>query len=114
MPNDVSKENRGYDIESKIPDAEKRHLNHSLRMIEVKGRAKGSVTVTVTRNEILTALNVEEDEKEFILALVEVDGDSTRTVYLQNPFHNTPDFATNSINYDISDLIQSSNIIYQE
>lgn len=113
-PVDVSKENRGYDIESRIPYAEEKHFNHSLRMIEVKGRAKGALTVTVTRNEILTALNVEDDDKEFILALVEVDGDSARTIYLQNPPLSPPDFAAESVNYNIKDLIQISNVIYQE
>ncbi|MEG3070482.1 MAG: DUF3883 domain-containing protein [Candidatus Syntrophopropionicum ammoniitolerans] len=29
----------------------------TLRFIEVKGRAKGATTVTVTKNEILTAFN---------------------------------------------------------
>jgi hypothetical protein len=43
---------------------------------------KGADTVTVTKNEILTALNKPED---FFLALVEVDGDKTKTVYLRNP-----------------------------
>jgi hypothetical protein len=47
-----------------------------LRFIEVKGRAKGSKTVTVTKNEILTALNKQDD---FILALVELDGDRKET-----------------------------------
>ena len=43
-----------------------------LRFIEVKGRVTGATTVTVTKNEILTALNKPDD---LILALVEVDGD---------------------------------------
>ena len=114
QPADVSKENRGYDIESRIPDAEERHLSHSLRMIEVKGRAKGSATVTVTRNEILTALNVEEDGREFLLALVEVDGESTRIMYLRNCFHSAPEFATESVIYNIKNLVQGSNVVYQE
>jgi len=40
-----------------------------LRFIEVKGRITGADTVTITRNEILTALNRPE---QWILALVEV------------------------------------------
>ena len=47
---------------------------YALRMIEVKGRRKGATTVTVSKNEILTALNKPE---EFILAIVEVDGKNT-------------------------------------
>ncbi|MCD7843526.1 MAG: SNF2-related protein, partial [Clostridiales bacterium] len=54
VPRDVSAENRGYDIESQAPDT------HKLRFIEVKGRRADATTVTVTANEILTALNAEE------------------------------------------------------
>ena len=50
-PRDVSDEKCGYDIESRIPGDGK------LRFIEVKGRTVDADTVTVSRNEILTALN---------------------------------------------------------
>ena len=63
LPKDVSDEKRGYDMESSIPGTGR------LRFIEVKGRAAGAKTVTVTQNEILTALNKPE---EFILAIVEL------------------------------------------
>lgn len=109
-PVDVSASNRGYDIESYIPK-ERRQGTESLRFIEVKGRAKGADSVTVTKNEILTALNKEEN---FILAIVEVDGAETRTVYLKRPFRSAPDFAVTSSNYNIKDLIERSEIIYQE
>ena len=66
----------GYDIESRTPE-------RALRFIEVKGRAKGATTVTVTKNEILTALNKPE---RFVLAVVLVDGDATETYYLREPF----------------------------
>ncbi len=49
QPRDVSRENRGYDIESRDPNI------GNLRFIEVKGRAAGAETVTLTRNEVLTA-----------------------------------------------------------
>ncbi|MBD3308718.1 DUF3883 domain-containing protein, partial [candidate division KSB3 bacterium] len=42
-----------------------------LCFIEVKGRVYGADSVTITKNEILTALNKPE---QFILAVVEVDG----------------------------------------
>ena len=45
------------------------------RHIEVKGRAKGQTTITVTRNEILYGLNQTD---KFILAVVMVDGDSMK------------------------------------
>ena len=39
---------------------------------------------------------------------VEVDGVQTKTVYLKKPFRERPDFAATSVNYDISDLINTS------
>jgi hypothetical protein len=55
----ASAENRGDDIESKVP------ATGRLLFIEVKGRASGSVTVTITRNETLKGLNKPDD---YILA----------------------------------------------
>ena len=109
-PVDVSANNVGYDIESFVPD-EMQKGGNSLRFIEVKGRAKGADTVTVTKNEILTARNKPED---FILAIVEVDGDHTHAVYLKEMFHSDPDFAANCVTYDIKDLIQKATVIYQK
>ena len=109
-PTDVGAAKCGYDVESRIPER-KRAYARALRMIEVKGRKKGSTTVTVSKNEILTCLNKQD---EFILAIVEVDGDKTRTVYLKKPFKNAPDFTATSVNYDIVDLINNAEIEYQE
>lgn len=103
IPRDVSKQNVGYDIESTIP-LEKRGGGPCLRFIEVKGRQKGSTTVTVSKNEILTALNKPD---EFILAVVEVDGDQTHTIYIRKPFTNTPDWSAASINYQIDALLRT-------
>ena len=105
-PKDVSKQNVGYDIESVIPE-DWRHGGPCLRFIEVKGRQKGSTTVTVTRNEILTALNKPD---EFILAIVEVDGTQTKTLYIRKPFTNAPDQGACSVNYEIADLMQIGEI----
>src|SRR5579883_1427333 len=91
-PRDVSRDKCGYDIESRIPGTGR------LRFIEVKGRVAGATTVTVTRNEILTALNKPDD---FILAIVEVDGATTRTQYVTRPFQREPDFGAESVNYTI-------------
>ena len=66
MPIDVGGEKRGYDVES-APATGK------LRFIEVKGRRAGARDVTLTRNELHCALNSRE---QFILALVEIDGDA--------------------------------------
>ena len=62
-PQDVSDRKCGYDIESVRPET------GQLRFIEVKGRIEGADTVTVTKNEILTALNKPDN---YILALVQV------------------------------------------
>lgn len=110
IPRDVSRDKCGYDIESVIPK-ERRRDTGSLRFLEVKGRTKGATTVTVSKNEILTALNKPE---EFILAIVEVDGDKTNTVYLKRPFKSVPDFGATSVNYNISDLIATSEILLQK
>lgn len=74
-PRDVEELKLGYDIESASPD-------QKLRFIEVKGRRKGSDTVTITKNEILTMLN--EPEKG-ILAIVEVDGEQRDITYVHHP-----------------------------
>lgn len=111
-PKDVSAAKCGYDVESFIPEDMHRRLEaYRLRFIEVKGRVKGATTVTVSKNEILTALNKPD---EFILAIVEVDGQNTHTIYLKHPFKNAPDFTATSVNYDIQDLIAESEVLYQK
>ena len=110
-PKDVSADKCGYDIESEIPAELRTGDSGCLRFIEVKGRAKGADTVTVSKNEILTALNRPE---EYILAIVEVDGDQTKTVYLKQPFRNAPDFTATSVNFDIDDLTRNATIVFQE
>jgi hypothetical protein len=110
IPSDVSATKVGYDIESMIP-LEKRGIDGAtLRFIEVKGRAKGADTVTISKNEILTAFNKPD---EYILAIVEVDGNATKTVYLKKPFRERPDFAATSVNYAIRELIgQTEKILH--
>lgn len=110
-PKDVSADKCGYDIESEIPAELRTGDSGCLRFIEVKGRATGADTVTVSKNEILTALNRPE---EYILAIVEVDGDQTKTVYLKQPFCNAPDFTATSVNFDIDDLTRNATIVFQE
>jgi hypothetical protein len=93
-PRDVSREKCGYDVESRVPGTGK------LRFIEVKGRV-GAASVTVTRNEIVTALNKPDD---FWLAIVEIDGTALAPMYLQRPFKTEPDFAAESVTYKIREL----------
>ncbi len=85
LPRDVSASKCGYDIESSDPTGAAR-----LRFIEVKGRVRGAATVTLTKNEILSALNKPE---QYILAIVEVEGETARApVYIRKPFVREPDF----------------------
>jgi len=99
-PSDVSVDKCGYDVESKVSGND----GH-LRFIEVKGRVKGADTVTVTKNEILTALNKPE---QFILAIVEVapeNGEAATPCYVRWPFTHEPDFAVTSVNYKLPELM---------
>ena len=98
-PADVSKENRGYDIESRDP------ATGHLRFIEVKGRAAGADTITLTRNEVLTALNKPES---WYLAIVSIEqGVPATPIYLKEPFRDGLEFAAASMNLRIADLIAS-------
>src|SRR5690606_36168596 len=85
---DVSAQKCGWDltayppaIDGKLPVA---------RHIEVKGRIQGASTVTITRNEILYALNQAD---KFVLAIVLVgEGDAIDGPhYLHRPFTSEPD-----------------------
>ena len=96
VPTDREAEQLGYDIESRIPGTGK------LRFIEVKGRVTGASTITVTKNEILYSLNKPDD---FILAVVEFDGDTHRIHYVRRPFQREPDFGVTSVNYSFADLL---------
>ena len=101
---DVSAQKCGWDVTS-LPKAINGKLPPS-RHIEVKGRAKGSSTVTVTRNEILYGLNQQD---KFILAIVLVDGDQCEgPFYVTRPFTQEPDWAVTSINLDLNELLSRS------
>ncbi len=113
-PKDLSSAKCGYDIESKIPGTGK------LRFIEVKGRIAGAETVTVTKNEILSALNKPEN---YYLALVKAPlldntEDSNETIidlckvsYVQKPFSREPDFGASSVNYSWKQLWEKGKLI---
>jgi superfamily II DNA or RNA helicase len=87
--------NPGFDLRSTAPDG-------TVRFIEVKGRLAGAGTFSVTRNEILHALNIPD---AYVLALVEVSPDSPASDvlrYLERPFGDAVSlpFATTSANLD--------------
>ena len=118
QPRDVSASKCGYDIESRDPKT-----GH-LRFVEVKGRIETADTVTVTKNEIITALNQPD---QYVLALVQVplnpngpEGDAVPLPegtgnypvapkgcilrYVHQPFQREPDFGVCSVNYDWKEL----------
>ena len=97
-PEDVSDERGiGYDIESRENDTAR------LRFIEVKGRAEGANTVTVTRNEISAAV---ENRDAFILVIVEVaNGKAGEPRYVREPFRRKPDAWAISATYKLSELL---------
>jgi len=99
-PVDRESEHLGYDIESRDPRTGR------LRFIEVKGRESGANVITVTRNEILTALNKPDS---YILAIVEfLEDGSHRVHYIPRPFQREPDFGVTSVNYDLAELLARS------
>ena len=57
--------------------------------IEVKGRAKGAGTVTITRNEMLYALN-QADKFRLAIVLVDENDAVEGPYYLRNPFDAEP------------------------
>ena len=99
-PTEMPHHNPGYDIESKDP-----HTNQLL-FIEVKGKSADATTVTVSKTQIFTAFNKPDS---FILAIVEVDGDTAREPrYIREPFQKEPDFGVTSVNYNLSELLARS------
>jgi hypothetical protein len=62
-------------------------------------------TITVTRNEIMYALNQED---KFLLAVVFVDENDNADGphYVRKPFNSEPDWGVASVNYDLNDLLQ--------
>jgi SNF2 family DNA or RNA helicase len=97
VPRDVSAAKCGYDIESSDP------IGGHLRFIEVKGRVAAATSVTVTKNEILTALNKPD---QWILAVVLIEGDAAIVQYYRRPFIHEPDFAAVSITFDLAKLAE--------
>jgi hypothetical protein len=99
---DVSAQKCGWDITSYPPAVEGKQPD--ARHIEVKGRVKGAGTVTITRNEMLYALNQAD---KFLLSIVlvgetdAVDG----PYYLRNPFEAEPGWGVSSINFEIKALL---------
>ena len=86
----------GYDIESLTPEG-------TLRLLEVKGKGPGTEVVTLSRTQILTALNKPDT---WFLVVVETDGQrALRAHYIPTPFVREPDFGATSVNYSLRELL---------
>jgi superfamily II DNA or RNA helicase len=99
---DVSAQKCGWDLTSYPSHAEGKQPE--ARHIEVKGRVKGATTITVTRNEMLYALNQAE---KFHLAIVLVGDDNSvdGPHFLQSPFDSEPGWGVSAITFDIKTLL---------
>lgn len=99
---DVSAQQCGWDLTAYPPPVNGKQVES--RHIEVKGRVQGATTITVTRNEVLYALNQAE---QFILAIVLIGADDTVSgvFYLKKPFDTEPGWGVASINYDLNELL---------
>lgn len=102
-PTEMPHNNPGYDIES-LADG---HLD----FLEVKGRIAGADSVTVTRTEVLTALNKQDHS---VLALVSVQpDDSTEVRYLRKPFDTShqPGFGVGAMIFDWKPLWDAAEVM---
>jgi len=104
---DVSAQKCGWDITSYPPIAEGKQP--TARHLEVKGRIKGASTITVSRNEILYALNQSD---KFLLAIVLVDENDTvdGPYYLSNPFDVEPGWGVSSINFELKSFLERATL----
>ncbi len=102
---DVSADKCGWDLTSHPPVVNQKQPEP--RHIEVKGRAKGASTITVTRNEMLYAFNQGD---KFVLAIVLVNEDESHEgpYYVRRPFDREPGWGVSSINYNLSELLQKA------
>ncbi len=101
VPKVMDHSNPGYDIESADANEPGR-----LRFLEVKGKAVGRDTVTVSATQIRCCLNQPDN---WILAIVPIDGETAHTPrYVRRPFTTPPDFAEVSKNLDLAQLFERS------
>jgi hypothetical protein len=100
---DVSAQKCGWDLTSYPPTLGDKQPE--ARHIEVKGRVQGAGTVTITRNEMLYALNQAD---KFLLAIVLVGEDEAveGPFYLRNPFDAEPGWGVASVNYELKALLE--------
>lgn len=99
-PKKMPHQNPGFDIESKDSKT------NQLRFIEVKGKSSNATTVTISKTQVLTALNKPDS---FILAIVIIENETVKEIhYIRNPFEKDLDFGVTSVNYDLKELLDRS------
>ena len=95
-PTQMPHHHEGYDVESRAPDGR-------LRFIEVKGKAKGKKTVTVSASQVRTCFNAPDS---WVLAVVVIDGQTAaEPAYLLAPFDQPPGFAEVGTILKLSELL---------
>lgn len=99
---DVSAQRCGWDLSSYPPSMNGKQPE--ARHIEVKGRVKGASTVTITRNEMLYALN-QADKFRLAIVLVKEDDAVDGPFYIRNPFDTEPGWGVSSVNYELKLLL---------
>ena len=99
---DVSAQKCGWDLTSYPPSTD--GAMPVSRHIEVKGRVKGSTTVTVTKNEIFHSWN-QGDKYHLAVVLVDEMDQIDGPHYIQHPFKEEPGWAVSSVNYDLRTLL---------
>ncbi len=103
---DVSAQKCGWDVTSYPPRQAPDKPIPEARHIEVKGRVKGAESVTLTCNEICSAVNQKD---KFILALVFVDGNQTDgPYYIRNIANHELDWAQDKVSYPIKELLSKA------
>jgi hypothetical protein len=103
-PEEKPRNNPGYDILSRVGDGGR------LLFLEVKGRVAGADTFTITKNEVLHALNKGDD---YVLALVRVDNDRADAIrYLRHPFTGSDEvlFAVTSLNVSWDEMFDTGTV----
>jgi hypothetical protein len=104
---DVSSQKCGWDLTSYPPIENGKQSD--ARHIEVKGRVKGASTVTVTRNEILYALN-QADKFHLAMVIVGENDAVDGPYYLRNPFDTEPGWGVSSINFELKSFLQRATL----
>ena len=104
VPKDVHEHDRGFDIESWDPGCGRS------RLIEVKGRQADQETVSLTRNELLVAMNTRDD---YYLAIALVrDGAVESVRFVQDPTAGQraigPLFGVTAVTFDIDKLLEGA------